>query len=337
MADARDVTTAAKVAFLKQPEAYAQRPSRVETIETHMSWLFLTDRFVYKMKKPVRTANLDYSTLGLRRRNCDVEVRLNRRLSPHVYLGSVALTMDAAGELSLSGPGKPVEWLVHMRRLPARDMLDQRVAAASASASAVEPAAHLLAQFYAHAVAVDWSARTYLERLRVDINASADELAKTDYGLPARLVADVQSQLLARLRRLGDALARRADGGHIVEGHGDLRPEHICLCSPPAIIDCLEFRRSLRLLDPLDELSFLALELERLDAADVADWFFSPYRAITGDRPVPELIVFYKSYRALLRAKVAVWHNHDVTDLTPWIRKAVDYLQRARTQLSTGR
>ena len=109
----------AKVAFLKQPQTYPDHPPRVETIETHMSWVFLTPQHAFKLKKPVRYDYLDFSTLAARKKNCEEEVRLNQRLAPGVYRGVVALTMDARGEARIDGQGEVVDWLVKMRRLSA--------------------------------------------------------------------------------------------------------------------------------------------------------------------------------------------------------------------------
>ena len=87
-----------KVAKLKQIATYSDNPSSVDVVETHMSWVFLTDRHAYKLKKPVRYDFLDYSTLQARRHNCDNELRLNRRLAPDVYISVVALTSRVDGE-----------------------------------------------------------------------------------------------------------------------------------------------------------------------------------------------------------------------------------------------
>ncbi|HKZ32309.1 MAG TPA: hypothetical protein VJ648_08125, partial [Vicinamibacteria bacterium] len=95
----------AKVAFLRRPEAYAEKPRSVEVVETHMSWVFLTERHAYKLKKPVRYDSLDFSTPELRRRDCEAEVRLNRRLTRDVYLGTIALTVDPAEVFALGGGG----------------------------------------------------------------------------------------------------------------------------------------------------------------------------------------------------------------------------------------
>jgi aminoglycoside phosphotransferase family enzyme len=121
------------------------------------------------------------------------------------------------------------------------------------------------------------------------------------------------------------------DAGCLVEGHGDLRPEHICVGREPAIIDCLEFDRDLRVLDPADELAFLGLECERLDAPWVGQWFLDAYIEVTGDVPPPPLLDFYRSYRALRRARIAANHLDDphVRDPERFAARARQYLERA--------
>ena len=119
-----DHDTEAKLAFLAQRAAYSDRPCRVECIETHMAWVFLTDRHAFKLKKPVRYEFLDFSTVEARRQDCAREIELNRRLAADVYLESVPLSVGADGLLQLGGDGEIVDWLVKMRRLPRERMLD---------------------------------------------------------------------------------------------------------------------------------------------------------------------------------------------------------------------
>src|SRR5574341_2429097 len=117
-----------KVAFLSKPESYPAPTRTVETKETHMSWVFLTDTQAWKLKKPVRLDYLDFSDPEARRRNCEQEVRLNRRLAPEVYLGIAPLILDRQGKMRLEGEGEPIDWLVVMRRLPAARLLDRAIA-----------------------------------------------------------------------------------------------------------------------------------------------------------------------------------------------------------------
>lgn len=324
----------AKVAFLRSPASYAEGARDVRTIETHMSWVFLTDDFAYKLKKPVRYNYLDFSSIDARRHYCHEEVRLNRALAESVYLGAVPLSVHD-GRLQIGGEGIIVDWLVKMRRLPAASMLDRVIADGKASTDALQGVAQRLGEFYRQALPVGWSPEEYVERLATDIRANERELSKPIYTLPADAVAAVHAGQLDFLRHQAALVRERVRGGHVIEGHGDLRPEHICL-DPPVIIDRLEFNPDLRLLDAADELSFLALECERLGASPViAQAFFDRYRALTGDAPPPVLLLFYSAYRACLRAKIAAWHTTDpsVADKSRWARLARAYLARAATYL----
>jgi len=326
-----DAGTEAKVTFLRRPESYAERPRRIEVVETHMSWVFLTDRHAYKLKKPVRYDSLDFRTPELRRWDCMEELRLNRRLAREVYLGVVPLTRDAAGGLALGGAGETVDWLVQMRRLPADRMLDRLIEAGRIEQPDVQTAARRLADFFAHARPAELSAEAYREHLAEGVRDDLRELRRPEFGLPADRVTALADSELAFLARHPALFDQRVRDGRIVEGHGDLRPEHICLVPEPAIIDCLEFSRELRILDPADELAFLGLECERLGNPAVGRWFLAVYSEVTGDEPPVALRRFHRAYRALRRAKIAIWHlqDPDVRDPAKWCARARRYLELA--------
>jgi aminoglycoside phosphotransferase family enzyme len=145
---AKRVTTAEKVRFLASLEAYPGATGPVGVEETHMSWVFLVDERVYKLKKPVRYPFLDLSTLEARQANCRSEDRLNRRLAPDVYLGVVSLTAGVNDRLTIAGKGEIVDWLVKMRRLPADRMLDRAITTGTAARQEVNAVARRLFQFY---------------------------------------------------------------------------------------------------------------------------------------------------------------------------------------------
>jgi aminoglycoside phosphotransferase family enzyme len=319
------------VAFLRRPQTYPDQPRAVESIETHMSWVFLTERHAYKLKKPIRYDSLDFSTPELRRRDCEEEVRLNRRLARDVYLGVLTLNRNVRGALAIGGAGEPIDWLVWMRRLPADRMLDARIRCGGIEETEVRPAAFELAKFFAGAPPVAITAAEYLTRLARGVRSDRAELCRPELELPADRIASIADAQLAVLERRVELFAERVRSGRIVEGHGDLRPEHVCLLPQPAIIDCLEFARELRICDPADELAFLALECERLGAPAVGRWFLDVYREVTGDEPPPELLRFHRNYRALRRAVIAVWHLADpmYRDPDPWLALARRYLTLA--------
>ena len=191
---AAELPPGGKVGFLSRPEAYPESTRRVELVETHMSWVFLTDTRAYKMKKPVRYAFLDYSTLERRRRMCGEELRLNRRLASWVYLGVVALVCDDRGRLALGEPGNPppgtiVEWLVKMVRLPAERLLDEAIRHEAVNEPDAERAAAHLAGFLARAEPVRPSVAVHIRRLGTAIDANARDIDAA--GTPGRRYASV--------------------------------------------------------------------------------------------------------------------------------------------------
>jgi len=325
-------TLEAKVAFLGRPGAYPEAPSRVEAVETHMSWVFLTDAHAYKLKKPVRYDYLDFSTVEARRLDCEQEVRLNRRLAADVYLGVIPLVLGAEGRLSVGGLGEAVDWLVQMRRLPAQRMLDHLIRSGAVKPAEINLLARRLALFYAAAATDAITPEAYRQHLAKRIKANLRELTSAEFGLdkdvPERL-ARFQLGFLETHAGLFDSRVRQ---GRIVEGHGDLRPEHVCLLPEPVVIDCLEFNREYRILDPADELGYLALECERLHAPEVGRWLLERYTEASGDVPPAALLHFYQSWRAVLRATLAIWHLRDDGrhPHKKWVETTMEYLELAQ-------
>lgn len=324
-----------KIAFLSRAGSYPEGTNRVERKETHMSCVFLTDRHAWKLKKPAHYDYLDFSTVEARRKDCEMEVELNRRLAPDVYLGTIPLTVDPGGGMRLGGEGRVIDWLVKMRRLPEHRMLDVTMREHTVTVEDARNVGCLLARFYRQARRFPLSPAAYLKRLETEMADCVRELGQPQYALPAERIEAIQAVQTGILTREAAMFEVRAQEDRIVDGHGDLRPEHICLEAEPVIIDCLEFNADIRILDAVSELAFLALECERLGAPWVGQWILETYSRETGDWPPAPLVAYYKRHHALVRAKIAAWHLKDgaVQDPSQWITKAQDYLRRA----STGR
>lgn len=322
----------AKLAFLSRPENYPEGTSAVEVVQTHMSCVFLTDRHAYKLKKPVRYDFLDFSTLEARRIDCEEELSLNRRLAHDVYLEIVPLSCSRNGQLALGFAGETVDWLVKMRRLPASSMLDRAIRDGNVSRADVRRFVLVLADFYLRSKPVTMDAVRYRRRFRQDIRVSRRALSVPDYHLPPVLVRSVTTMLAGVLEKAPSMFDQRVAGHRIVEGHGDLRPEHVCLGPEPLFIDCLEFDAALRTLDPADELAYLAMECEFAGAAWIGEWVLDTYQEATGDELPSCLVSFYKGYRAIVRAKLSAWHLNDRLDAAEqgkWIARAGRYLELA--------
>jgi aminoglycoside phosphotransferase family enzyme len=319
--------SAATVRGLRSAAAYPGREARIESIETHMSWVFLTQSFAYKLKKPSCTPLFDYRTLEARRQACETELQLNRRLAANVYLAVVPVSADS-GVLRVGGDGGVVDWLVQMRRLHADAMLDAGIARQTVSPSQIEALAALLARFYAAAPRAGMSGPDYRGRLVKELESKRASLELPRYDLGAPLLRAAFEGLMQWLEQHAPLLDARAP--LVCEAHGDLRPEHICLETEPVIIDCLDFDRDLRLLDPVSELAFLELECRRL----ANDWIGRRLSAgcaqRLGDSVPEELYAFYRRYHALMRAAVAAWHLDELgQDLDKWRARAQTYLRLA--------
>ncbi len=332
-----------KVALLKQRRNYCESTSDVEFVESHMACVFLTDEFAYKLKKPAKTPFLDFSTIEKRRDDCVQEVLLNRRLAKDVYLGIVPLLLGENGRLEIGSDvcdaasaremTSAADWLVKMRRLPADRMLDMAIENQTVDAEEVRQVGYLLAGFYRSCRRVDMEPAYFVRRQAVEIRMNCRELLRPHYQMPAAIVKKISTTQLAFVNHHSAMLGERVRQGHLVDAHGDLRPEHICLEKPPVIIDCLEFNDNLRMLDSASDLAFLTLECERQGAAEIAQQLWGIYCEQTGDKPEKDLLAFYRSHHALSRAKIAVWHLNDpgISESEKWVNKARRYVEMAMT------
>jgi aminoglycoside phosphotransferase family enzyme/predicted kinase len=296
------------IALLRQPSSYPEQPTSVQVAETHISWVFLTNRYAYKLKKPVQFEFLDFSTPELRHQACLEELRLNRRLAEDVYLGVLPITQTADQSLELNGRGRPVDWVVQMRRLPAERALDVLLRGRKLRREEAGLIADHLARSYGRLLPKPVSPEHFLELLERHIRANGAALSNS---MPADRprIRRIQSSQLRFLKIQAEEFEKRVAAGRVVDGHGDLRPEHIYVEKTPAVIDCIEFSDDLREVDVADELSFLAMECERLANSELGELVLQTYEDVCGDEIPSRLLAFYRAYRACVRAKVAIFRS----------------------------
>lgn len=304
---------------LRRPEAYPERPRRIEERHSHISWVFLVDGFVYKVKKPVRLTFVDYSTLERRRHFCHEEVRLNRRLAPRVYLG-VAPIVRRDGRLIVAAVGAAPdgsvveEYAVRMVRLPDERMLDRRLDREGPTAVPVAALARRLAEFHRLCPRGDGERIGSVEAVRRRV---IDNLRETDDFVGDTLRrADRERIERAALAFIDDRralLERRAALGFVREGHGDLRPEHVCLLPGEEIVvfDCVEFDERLRTGDVASELAFLTMEIDFLGFPELSEEIARAYAACAEDADLEGLLPFYAAHRAHVRGKVETLKSRD--------------------------
>jgi aminoglycoside phosphotransferase family enzyme len=328
-------STADKVRFLSAPQAYAYAPASVSVLETHMSYVFLAGDRVYKLKKPVRYRSLDFSTIDARERNCREEVRLNRRLAGEIYLGVVPLTFSAGHGLALGGDGEHVDWLVAMRRLPREAMLDRLITEHRLTTARIDALCDTLADFYRHAERSSIGPEDYALRFFREQEKNRDILTRRDFALDHGRTPVLLDLLDRRLALSRAQLQERALQGYLVDGHGDLRPEHICLRDPIAIFDCLEFSAELRQVDPFDELAYLGVECALIGAKTIGAELVDKVAQRLSLEPPRRLVALYAAWRATLRARQSVAHLLDAKPREPakWEPLATRYLNFAEAAL----
>jgi aminoglycoside phosphotransferase family enzyme/predicted kinase len=292
---------------LARPEAYPEpRPAAVTAVTTHISWVFLTEREVFKVKRPVDYGFVDCSTPERRERFCHEEVRLNRRLAPDVYLGVVPVRRGPAGH-AFHGAGPVVDHAVRMRRLDEAASAEALLRRGALDPAQLDRLAARLAAFYAGVPPAPEHGTAAAVRAVVTENL---EQARPFVGrfLDRDTFEAVRDAQLGFLRREGRRLGGRLAAGRIRDGHGDLRLEHVYFETPgadPLVIDCVEFSERLRMVDVAADVAFLAMELRARGRADLAERFLAGLAEAADDHRLYGVVDFYTVYRAWVRAKVA--------------------------------
>jgi aminoglycoside phosphotransferase family enzyme len=324
------VTDPATLHFLRHPNTH-RSVSGVKVIETHMSWVFLAGQVAFKLKKPLCSDYLDFRSVDTRCRACHEELRLNRRLAPDVYLGVETISQDADGRFRFGGGGKLVDCVVRMRRLPEHVMLSTQLVQGALAPGVMEDVATCIAQFHRSLPALRPLPAAWRKVISEAIDSNAAALLSCSQCLPTSEVlslCQLQRNFLLSHAAWIDA---RIHQGCMVEGHGDLRAEHVFISDTVGAIDCLEFSALLRQLDRVDEIGFLALDCERLGGEAAAKALLQHYQVIANDYPPPALLHFYQSLRAAVRARLAIVRVSEQSHRPSqaWVDRAQRWLQLA--------
>lgn len=295
---------------LLDPSSYPEPCARVELRQTHISYLFFTPLFVYKIKKPVDFGFLDFSTLDKRLFFCAEEVRLNRRLAPDVYVGVVPVT-EKDGKVFMEGAGEPLEYAVKMKRLDARESLEYVLERGDVTTDIIERVARRIARFHREARTSEHiSSFGSVECIRKNIGENFEQTE----GFAGQAISKA---LFDRIKAYNDGfiraneglLRRRVEDGFIRDCHGDIHCDHVSISNGIEIIDCIEFNERFRYSDIVADAAFLSMDLDCHNRADLSRVFDSAYFASSGDPEGESLLDFYRCYRAYVRGKVAVFKS----------------------------
>ena len=275
-------------------------------ITTHVSWVFLTDREVWKLKRPVDYGFVNYTTLDRRQRCCEEEVRLNRRLAPDVYLGVVPVRLGPEGH-GFGPEGDIVDYAVRMRRLPDEASAEALVRRRALTPEHLARLAARLAKFFADADPAPSMGAIDVIRDNVLENFAQVE-PFVDRFVSRETFRAVRGWQLGVLERDAGRFRARVEQGRIRDGHGDLRLEHVYFeDSDPIVIDCVEFNERLRCGDTAADVAFLAMELTVRDRRDLAELLLAGFALESDDYDLYGVVDFYVGYRAWVRGKVAAF------------------------------
>ncbi|MFW9778424.1 MAG: gluconokinase [Candidatus Heimdallarchaeota archaeon] len=316
--------------LLTSPEAYPHSiKEEIVVRETHVSWVFLTGDYAYKIKKEVKFGDiLDFSTLELRKKFCEKEVELNSRFSPDIYLGT--FTIDENG--IINGKGEIIEYGVLMKQLPEERLMSNLLAEKKVTASVIRKIALSLAEFHNNAEKVpEWGHLKFIEEKWDENFRTTSQFRKID--------PDFRRKVEGFMLGNRGLFQERINEGRITDNHGDLQSHNIFLLPEEEvrIFDCIEFNPLLRYGDVAEDVGFLAMDIDYWDEPALSKTFVNAYIEHSGDEMLEENIAFFKSYRAYVRGKVygfQATNEPNEEEKQKQLQKSVRYFELAHSYAS---
>lgn len=291
---------------LQETEAYPEEVSEVELVQTHISFVFLTDELVYKVKKPVNFGFLDFSTLEKRKYYCEQEIKLNSRLSPEYYL-DVLPVVEKDGKLRLWGDGELVDYAVRMEKLPMNKQMKYLLQKGELTDEMLDRVAQKIAVFHNEAETspeIEKFGELSAVKYNTDENFEQTEkyIGKT---ISKEQFEDLKSYTDNFYQQNENLIQSRVNDKRIRDCHGDLHMEHILITEDDVVVfDCIEFNDRFRYSDTAADIAFLAMDLDYYGRSDLSNKLIEYYSKHSGDEKVKDIVTFYKIYRAYIRGKV---------------------------------
>ncbi len=295
------------------PDFYPHQVTQtIELLQTHISFVFLTGKYAYKVKKPMNFGFLDFSSLDKRLHFCQEEIRLNRRLCPDLYLDVRAIT----GEKEKFGFAKDiqdlrdqivVEYAIQMLQFPQENLLINLFEQDKLTVEHVTEIGKQLAKFHQQA-------DTNEHISSFGTIAAVQAVAEDNYEHTVKYIGLAQTQtqfdqIRAYTQKFftenAHLFSDRIAAHKVKECHGDVHLKNICVYNGNIqIFDCIEFNEPFRNSDVIYDAAFLLMDLQYRDRHDLANAFLNTYLEQTGDYTAVVLLPLYCSMRAYVRAKV---------------------------------
>ncbi len=304
-----------EISAMLYPDTYDHLVHEIELIETHISWIVLTGKFAYKIKKPVNFGFLDFSTLQKRQFYCQQELHLNQRLTRNLYLDVVSITHQK-NKLKVTA-GEPIEYAIKMHQFPQSSQLDNMLTEGKLTTEQMSKIAQMVAHFHQQAAAAEnLSNYGNMDAVGQPVMENFSQitalLQNTEHD---NILGSIKLWSESSFKRLESKFTHRKQQGFIRECHGDMHLQNMLWLGDPSTIepgkgpmafDCIEFNENLRWIDVISEVAFLLMDLHNRKQQQLANRFLNDYLEITGDYGSLEILPFYLCYRAMVRAKIAV-------------------------------
>jgi len=292
------------VEALMKPEAYDEQPGRIELTQTHISFVFLTRNFVYKVKKAVNFGFLDFTTLEKRRFFCEKELELNKRLCGGMYLEVVPI--NKSNVIKIKGEGVTVEYAVKMKRMPQEKMMSNLLEEKKVDCKLIDAIAKIIAEFHSKAE-TNTRISEFGSLAIIETNWKENFEQTREFVGKTISIADFKSiskRIDDFMKRSASFFEKRMEEGRVRDCHGDIHSGNIFVADRIYIFDAIEFNERFRYSDVASDIAFLAMDLDFKDRTDLSDFFVERYVEYSGDQELTKLLPFYKCYRAYVRGKV---------------------------------
>lgn len=294
---------------LQNPALYDHPVRDFRVIETHISQVILTGDYAYKIKKPMDFGFLDFSTLERRKHFCEEELRLNRRLASKLYLEVLPIT-GTPEQPVIGGDGAPFEYAIRMRQFDQDKLFDRLQERGQLTPELLTSVARQTAEFHEQLppVAEDKPLGSP-EAVYAAMQENFDQIRPLidDKSLLAQL-DNLEAWTQTTFERQRELIARRRDDGFVRECHGDLHLANITVFEDEVtVFDCIEFNEPFRWIDVINDLAFLLMDLESRNEPALANRVLNTYLEYRGDFEALPLLPLYKAYRAMVRAKIALF------------------------------
>jgi aminoglycoside phosphotransferase family enzyme len=304
------------VEAMLKPEAYAQAPGKIELMQTHISFVFLTKNYVYKVKKAVNFGFLDFSTLEKRHLFCEKELELNRRLCSEIYLEVVPIKRSSF--ITVGGEGEIIEYALKMKRLPQERIMTVLLRENKVDKKTIANIAQIVAQFHSKAQTnPEISQFGSLKMVKTNWDENFSQTTKyVNQTISQNEFQFIQTKIQTFLEKNKALIESRTTNNRIRDCHGDLHSGNIFITDKICIFDAIEFNDRFRYSDVAADVAFLAMDLDFQHQSDLANYFIERYLAFSEDQQLTQLLAFYKCYRAYVRGKVISFRIDD-PNITP--------------------